>query len=112
MEGQRMFRRKSGVDYEVDAIAAGDDAVFMIEVKSTPRVKDIDDIDEKANKFFEFFPEYKSKELIKIFGGISFPENVMQYATKRNVYIMGWREWEYMDILNKGSWKLKVESWK
>jgi len=103
MEGQRMFRRKSGVDYEVDAIAAGDDAVFMIEVKSTPRVKDIDGIDEKANKFFEFFPEYKSKELIKIFGGISFPENVMQYATKRNVYIMGWREWEYMDILNKGS---------
>ncbi|HOL87285.1 MAG TPA: hypothetical protein PLK32_08025 [Defluviitoga tunisiensis] len=100
MEGQRMFRRKSGMDYEVDAIAAGDDAVFMIEVKSTPREKDVDDIVEKSKKFFEFFPEYKDKKLAVIFGSITFPENVITYASRRNVYVMGWREWDYMDILN------------
>ncbi len=101
MEGQRMFRRKNGSDFEVDAIAAGQDAVFMIEVKTSPRERDIDDIVEKSKRFFDFFPEYKGKELLLIFGSISFPENVIRYASKHGVYIMGWREWEYMDILNK-----------
>ncbi|GAB6184037.1 hypothetical protein [Thermodesulfovibrio hydrogeniphilus] len=100
MEGQRMRRRKNGRNYEVDAIAACEDKVFMIEVKSTPRIIDVDEIKEKAKSFFEFFPEYKGKILIIIFGGITFPEDVIHYASKKGIYVMGWREWDYMDILN------------
>lgn len=100
MEGQRMFRRKGGEDYEVDAIIAGNDKVFMVEVRSTPKVDYVNDIEEKGRRFFEFFPEYVNKELIILFGGISFTENVIKYASKKKIYIMGWREWEYMDILN------------
>jgi len=100
LEGQRMFRRKDGEDYEVDAIAGCEDKVFMIEVRSTPRDTDIRDIKEKAERFFEFFPEFDNKALIIIFGSITFPENVIKYASKAGVYVMGWREWEYMDILN------------
>jgi len=100
LEGQRMFRRKDGEDYEVDAIAGCDDKVFMIEVRSTPRDTDVRDIKEKAERFFEFFPEFNGRELIIIFGGITFPENVIKYASRLGIYVMGWREWEYMDILN------------
>ncbi len=100
MEGQRMFKRKSGEDYEVDAIAACEDKVFMVEVKSTPKVSDVDDIEMKSKRFFEFFPEYGEKRLIVIFGSITFPENVIHYASSKGIYVMAWREWEYMDILN------------
>jgi len=100
LEGQRMFRRKEGEDYEVDAIAGCDDKVFMIEVRSKPRDTDVREIKDKAERFFEFFPEFNGRELIIIFGGITFPENVIKYASRLRIYVMGWREWEYMDILN------------
>jgi hypothetical protein len=95
-----MFKRLNGRDYEVDAIASCDDKVFMIEARTSPRQKDIDEILEKKGLFFEFFPEYKDKELIVIFGSITFPDDVVEYASKKRIYVMGWREWEYMDILN------------
>ncbi len=50
--------------------------------------------------FFYFFPEYKDRKLMIIFGGITFPENIIKFATKNGIYIMTYREWEYMDILN------------
>ena len=100
LEGQRMFRRKAGEDYEVDAIAACEDRVFMVEARSTPRDSDIRDIKDKAERFFDFFPEFRDKELIVIFGSITFPDNIVKYASREGIYVLGWREWEYMDILN------------
>lgn len=99
-EGQRMFRRKDGEDYEVDAIAVCGDKVFMVEVRSTPRVNYIDEIKAKSGRFMEFFPEYSDKNLVIIYGGIAFSEEVIRYASKNRIYVMAWREWEYMDILN------------
>ena len=99
-EGQRMFRRKDGEDYEIDAIAMCDDKIFMIEERSTPRINYVDDIAEKGKRFYEFYPEYRDKKLVIIFGGITFPDNIIKYASRKGIYVMGWREWEYMDILN------------
>jgi len=100
MEGQRIFRRKNGEDYEIDAIAGCEDKIFMIEARSTPKVEDVKEIKKKSKRFFEFFPEHTGKELIIIFGSIIFPENVIKYATKQGIYVLAWREWQYMDILN------------
>jgi len=100
MEGQRIFRRKNGENYEIDAIAGCKDKIFMIEARSTPKVEDVKEIKEKSKKFFEFFPEHNGKELIVLFGSITFPENVIKYASKRGIYVLAWREWQYMDILN------------
>jgi len=100
MEGQRIRKRIKGEEYEVDVIALCNDKVFMIEVKSAPKAEYVDEIVDKAKRFFEFFPEYKDKELTTIFGGISFTDNVIQHATTKRVYVMAYREWEYMDILN------------
>lgn len=100
MEGQRMLKRIGGDNYEIDAIALCDDMVFMVEVRSTPRYNDINEIKDKSQRFFEFFPEFSGKRLIMIFGSITFSEQVIKNATKNGIYVMGWREWEYMDILN------------
>jgi hypothetical protein len=100
MEGQNMRKRIKGREYEVDAIALCEDKAFMIEVRSTPKSEYVREIVEKSKSFFKYFPEYEGRELIVIFGGVVFPDNVIRYATKKGVYVMAYREWEYMDILN------------
>jgi len=96
----RNLRRKNGDSFEVDVLAVCKDKVFMIEVRSTPRVNYVDEILEKVPLFKEFYPEYEDKEVIPIFAGIIFPENIVQYATRKGLYVMAYREWEYMDIIN------------
>ena len=96
----RNLKRKGGDSFEVDVLAVCDDKVFMIEVRSTPRVNYVDEILEKVSLFKKFFPEYEDKEVIPIFASITFPDNIIQYATRKGLYVMAYREWEYMDIIN------------
>ena len=96
----RVIRRMGGEEFEVDVLAVSEDKVFMIEVNSSPRTEYVDQIIDKASKFKEFFPEYGDKELIIVYASIIFPENVLKYATRRKLYVMAYREWEYMDIIN------------
>jgi hypothetical protein len=96
----RNLRRKNGDSFEVDVLAVCEDKVFMIEVRSTPKVDYVDEILRKVPLFKKFYPEYADKEVIPIFASIIFPDNIVQYATKKGLYIMAYREWEYMDIIN------------
>jgi hypothetical protein len=96
----RNLRRKNGDSFEVDVLAVCKDKVFMIEVRSTPKVNYVDEILEKVPLFKEFYPEHEDKEFIPIFASIIFPENIVQYATRKGLYVMAYREWEYMDIIN------------
>jgi len=96
----RNLRRKNGDSFEVDVLAICEDKVFMIEVRSTPRVNYVDEILNKVPLFKKFFPEYEDKKIIPIFASITFPDNIVQYATRKCLYVMAYREWEYMDIIN------------
>jgi len=96
----RCLRRIGGESFEVDVLAACKDKVFMIEVRSSPRSEYVREILRKATKFKKYFPEHKDKELIAIFASLTFPENVIKYATGKGLYLMAYREWEYMDIIN------------
>ena len=96
----RNLIRKDGDSFEVDVLAVCEDKVFMIEVRSTPKVNYVDEILEKGTLFKKFYPEYEDKEVIPIFASIVFPENIVQYATRKGLYVMAYREWEYMDIIN------------
>ena len=97
----RSFRRiKGGKEIEVDVVVECENKVFMIEVRSSPDSQYVNEIIKKASKFLEFFPEYKGKELIPIFAGLTFDDNVIKYASKKGLYVMAYREWEYMDIIN------------
>ncbi len=96
----RFVRRIGSESFEVDVLVVCEDKVFMIEVKSAPKVEYVEQILQKAEKFKVFFPEYKDKEVIPIYASIVFPDEVVNYASKNNLYVMAYREWEYMDILN------------
>jgi hypothetical protein len=97
----RSFRRiKGGKEIEVDVVVECENKVFMIEVRSSPDSQYVNEIIKKASKFLEFFPEYSDKEVIPIFAGLTFDDNVIKYATKKGLYVMAYREWEYMDIIN------------
>ena len=96
----RFTRRSGSESFEVDVLVVCEAQVFMIEVKSTPRTEHVEEILEKVKDFKRFFPEYEDKEVIPIYASIIFPDNVIDYATKKGLYVMAYREWEYMDILN------------
>jgi len=96
----RELVRKDGDSFEVDVLAVCEDKVFMIEVRATPRVNYVDEILEKVPLFKKFYPEYQDKEVIPIFASIIFPEHILQYAARKGLYVMAYKEWEYMDIIN------------
>lgn len=96
----RYLKRMDGESFEVDVLAVCEDKVFMIEVRSSPRTEHVDEVLEKASRFMKFFPEYKDKELIPIFASVTFHEDVVKHASRRGLYVMAYREWEYMDIIN------------
>jgi hypothetical protein len=96
----RKLRRKNGRSFEVDVLVVSENKVFMIEVRSTPRTEYVQEILNKADEFKYFFPEYSDKEVIPIFASLVFDDNVIKYATKKGLYVMAYREWEYMDIIN------------
>ncbi len=92
--------RQKGIYEEFDAVAVCEDKVFLLEVKSTPREKHIEEFKEKARRFLQYSPEFAGKKLILIMASFSFNEGFVKQLSKANIYAMAYREWEYMDILN------------
>jgi len=94
---------KTGLKDEFDVIAVSDvcKTVFLVEVKSFPKVEYINDFkDKKIERFIRLFPEYKEYKLIPIFASLRLDEDLVNYLTKNKIYAMAYREWEYMDLLN------------
>jgi gas vesicle protein len=97
----RVFRQQGNVRAEFDVVAVSERQVFLIEVKSTPRFDYLTDfVESRISVFRQLFPEYASLDLVPIFASLSIPEDVVRAATNRCVFVMAYREWEYMDILN------------
>jgi hypothetical protein len=85
---------------EFDVIASGENFVFLIETKSTPKKDYIDKFLLNIEKFKKLFPEYSGKKLIPIFSSLRFDNELIEYATEKEIYMMAYREWDYMDLLN------------
>jgi len=94
---------KTGLKDEFDVIAVSDECktVFLVEVKSTPKIDYINEFkDKKIDRFLALFPEYREYKLIPIFASLRLEEDIINYLTKQKIYAMAYKEWEYMDILN------------
>ncbi|MEJ5173670.1 MAG: hypothetical protein WHT47_08140, partial [Hydrogenothermaceae bacterium] len=75
--------------------------VFLIEVKSTPKIEYINEFkDKKVERFKTLFTEYRDYKLVLIFASLRLEDDIVNYLTKNGIYAMAYREWEYMDILN------------
>ncbi len=92
--------RERGIYEEFDAVVVCEGKVFLLEVKSTPREKHIEEFKEKAKRFLQYFPIFSGKKLILIMASFSFNEGFVKQLSKANIYAMAYRGWEYMDILN------------
>ncbi len=86
---------------EFDVIAVCDDKVIFNETKATPRISYIDSFSEfiDSGEFFEYFPEYKEKEIIPVFSSLYIRDDIVDYITKKGIYAMAMRD-DTMDILN------------
>ena len=94
---------KDDLQDEFDVIAVSDECkiVFLIEVKSTPKIDYVNEFkNDKIERFRKLFDEYKDYKLIPIFASLRLQSNIINYLTKQKIYAMAYREWEYMDILN------------
>jgi len=99
---------KDDLQDEFDVIAVSDECktVFLIEVKSTPKIDYIDDFrNNKIERFRKLFDEYKDYKIVPIFASLRLQDNIINYLTKHKIYAMAFREWEYMDLLNFDSIK-------
>lgn len=85
---------------EFDIVAADKDRVYVVEVKSTPDRWGINKFIARIPVFRQLFPEYDDKELVPIFGSLSFPDDLIDYASKKGIYVLAYREWESLNILN------------
>jgi len=81
-------------------IAVSDEYVFLVEAKSSPKKQYLYEFIENIEIFRKLFPEYGDKRLIPVFASLRFEENMIQLATDEKIYLLAYREWEYMDFLN------------
>ena len=92
--------KKQNLHAEYDIVAISENTVYLIEVKTSPQTYQLDTFLKNADKFKILFPEYNDKKLVSIFAGLNFEQSFIDKATDRKIYIMAYKEWEYMDILN------------
>ena len=85
---------------EFDVVAVGEKRVFLVESKNTPKEQYLDDFLDNVGKFRKLFPEYADMPIVPIFGSLRFEDRFIPMATCRGIYLLAYREWDYMDILN------------
>jgi tRNA nucleotidyltransferase (CCA-adding enzyme) len=86
---------------EFELLTVCQDKVILNETKSTPRSSYIEDFIEFLNnkEFFDYFPEYKEKEIIPVFSSLYLPADVVARLSKNGIYAMGMSD-SVMEILN------------
>ncbi len=98
--------RRNGVqpeaESEFDTLVVGPDAVILGEAKSTPTLESVEAFAEKISGFFEFFPEYRGRRLIPIFGSWAIPDRLVAALTARGIYALRMGE-ETMELANAGA---------
>ena len=85
---------------EIDTFASSENYVFIVKVKSTPTKEKIRHVHSIVERFRKAFPEYKDKKIVPVFASLRFDSKMIDFGNAESIYMMAYREWEYMDILN------------
>ncbi len=88
-----------GEESEFDTLVVGPDAVILGEAKSNPSLEYADEFAAKVASFFDFFPEYRGRRLIPVFGSWAIPDRVVDRLTAQRIYAMRMGE-ETMKLAN------------
>ena len=75
--------------------------MYLVDSKVSPDKQKLLEFKNKViPRFRKLFPEYEALPLIPIFASLRFDEDMIRQATKEKIYLLAYREWDYMDILN------------
>lgn len=106
---QRAKRHKNGEELEIDILAVSEkekNIIVAVEAKSTLRISDVNSFVLDMKSFFDFFDEYRGRQLIGVMCGIRLVKGVTKYAEKKGFYILG-PSGENVVPLNKISFRPK-----
>ncbi|WP_040336208.1 hypothetical protein [Candidatus Magnetobacterium casense] len=96
----RYNKRIGGKNCEVDIMLTCQDRVFVIEVKSKPDERDVTKILAKVETLPIFFDECKGRQIIPMLASVVVEDEITRFATIQGLYVVAYRQWEYLDILN------------
>jgi hypothetical protein len=95
----RRHPERPGVMSEFDTLVVGPDTVILGEAKSTPSLEYVNDFAAKTREFFEFFPEYRGRRLVAVFGSWAISDALVEALTARGIYALRMGE-ETMELAN------------
>ncbi len=103
-EGQRIVRRLSGDrgrSREFDGVFAWEGHVLLLEGKAAIRPEYLRGFADfvRLGVFFDWFPEYRGRRLIPVFGALAIPDQDVDWLTRRGVYVLRMGE-EAMELVN------------
>ncbi len=97
----KKFIKAQGLRGEFDLVLLSETTIYLVEAKATPNKEKILALkEETTQRFRQLFPEYDSLKLVPILAALRFEEDLIEFASKENIYLLAYREWNYLDILN------------
>ncbi|MCO6475015.1 MAG: hypothetical protein J5I94_00270, partial [Phaeodactylibacter sp.] len=98
---RRKHDKQKGLKGEFDVVALTNTSVYLVDSKMSPNEEKLLAFKNKViPRFRQLFPEYKKLQLVPIFAALRFDQELIELGTKEKVYMLAYREWDYMDILN------------
>ena len=76
------------IESEFDTLVVGPEAVILGEAKSSPTLEYADAFADKVRTFFDFFPEYRGRRLIAVFGSWAIADPIVARLTVHGIYAM------------------------
>jgi len=80
--------RRDGEELEIDLLLVNGDALIVVEVKSTLRVKEVRKLLEDLRRFPEFFPEYRGYRLFGAVAALGIHESADRYAYRQGLFVL------------------------
>jgi hypothetical protein len=81
---------KFGQHLEIDVLAYANSNInqaYVVEVKSHPREESITQLKAILNKFRDFFPEHKDKQVYGILAAVDLPANIKERILQEGLYV-------------------------
>lgn len=104
---QRVKKHRDGDEMEIDILGINKEWVVAVEVKTTLKVEDVIEHEERLGKFRKFFPEYADRKVIGAVAGMRMEESADRYAYRRGFFVLA-QTGETVKILNDEKFQPKV----
>ena len=105
---QRIKTHRNGSAIGIDILAIDGKYAVIVEAKSTLKIEDVQEHEERLDKFKYFFPEYKDRNVVGAVGGISIEEGAERYAYKKGMFVIAQSGEERVKIINDKGFKPRV----